>query len=543
MTTATAEATSATRIATVRSFVRGKRHRPWYDWYAIGFGIALALLILSDFLNAPFSRLMAAGGPPAQAAAGAALVIAAAAGLLMLAQVLGPLALSPADASWLLLSPLRRRDVLRRPATTAAVISALAGALLGVLALAMAGPYLRHGPRHALWSWLLPSAVSGAGFFAAATLAAMLAQPRPRWRSWLRVCCAVVSIAAGLGALAGERWTALPRHVTGVFADLSTTAILWVMAVAVAIMCAVALLLWRALPRFPAGLLSSDSARAGRTLLAVTFLNVPLLTWIAEDSHWRGRQLTARPWPDPFRTRATARSGASPSTAARPAARTSALAAAWTLAWVDWRRLGRRPALLLALAASTLAPALAGGALTGQARGYGTAAVLLCGGIAAGVQGTAATRRDANDPTLFRLLGVNFRTALRMRAILPALLATGWLLLSLTLLVLARVLTGWLWPLLGLLAGPGLAAAALRIARTGAISPAEQGPDTPLGPVPPWLISRVFSVLLGGIACYPLLRAVYAGHAHTGTLTAQLAVSAIVLGGYLMLSKGTRPAG
>jgi hypothetical protein len=99
------------------------------------------------------------------------------------------------------------------------------------------------------------------------------------------------------------------------------------------------------------------------------------------------------------------------------------------------------------------------------------------------------------------------------------------------------VLTGWLWPLLGLLAGPGLAAAALRIARTGPISPAEQGPDTPLGPVPPWLISRVFSVLLGGVACYPLLAAIHAGHAHPSTLTAQLAVSAVVLGGYLMITK------
>ena len=536
MTAATAEATGVTSIAAVRSFVRGKRHRPWYDWYAAGFGVALAVLMLSDFLNAPFSRLMASGGPPAQAEAGAALVIAAAAGLIMLAQVLGPLALSPADASWLLLSPLRRRDVLRRPATTAAIVSALAGALLGVLALAMASPYLRHGPRHALWSWLLPSAISGAGFFVAATLAAMLAQPRPRWRAGLRAGCAVASVAAGLAALAGERWTALPRHITDVFADVSTTAVLWLMAVAVASACAVALLLWRALPRFPAGLLSSDSARAGRTLLAVTYLNVPLLTWIAEDSHWRGRQLTARPWPDPFRAHADAR----PSPRGRSVTRPSSLAPAWALAWVDWRRLGRRPALLLALAGSTLAPALAGGALTGQARGYGTAAVLLCGGIAASVQGTAATRRDANDPALFRLLGVDFRTALRMRAILPALLAAGWLLLSLLLLVLARVLTGWLWPLLGLVAGPGLAAAALRIARTGPISPAEQGPDTPLGPMPPWLISRVGSVLLGGVACYPLLTAIHAGHVRAGSVAAQVAVSAVVLGGYLMLSRDAR---
>jgi hypothetical protein len=522
VTAATVEAADGTSIAAVRSFIRGKRHRPWYDWYAAGFGVALAVLILSDFLNAPFSRLMASGGAPAQAEAGAALVIAAAAGLLMLAQLLGPLALSPADASWLLLSPLRRRDVLRRPATTAAIVAALAGGLLGVLALAMTSPFLRHGPRHALWSWLLPSAVSGAAFFVAATLAAMLAQPSPRWRAGLGTFCAIVSAAVGLAALAGERWTAMPTRVTDVFSDLSTMAIVWVMAVAVATVCVVALLLWRTLPRFPASVLSSDSARAGRTLLAVTYLNMPLLTWIAEDSHWRGRQLTARPWPNLFQERP--------------------LAPALALAWVDWRRLGRRPALLLALAGSTLLPALAGAALTGQARGYGTAAVLLCGGIAAGVQGTAGARRDANDPTLFRLLGVDFRTALRARAILPALLAAAWLLLSLTLLVLAKVLTGWLWPLLGLAAGPGLAAAALRIARTGPVSPAEQGPDTPVGPMPPWLISRAFSVVIGGAAGYPLLRAIHAGHAHPSTIAAQLAVSAIILGAYLMLTKDARPA-
>ena len=74
--------------------------------------------------------------------AGAALVIGAAAGLLVLAQALGPLALSPADAAWLLLTPLDRRDVLRRPAAATAGIAVVAGGVLGVLALAMAGPFL-----------------------------------------------------------------------------------------------------------------------------------------------------------------------------------------------------------------------------------------------------------------------------------------------------------------------------------------------------------------------------------------------------------------
>ena len=521
--TVTAAPVSTARIAAVRSFIRGKRRRPWYDWYAIGFAIALAAFMLSDFLAAPFNRLLTSGSTaPAQAQAGAALVIAAGAGLVMLAQLLGPLALSPADASWLLLTPLGRREVLRRPATTAMIVSALTGAVLGVLALTMAGPYLRHGARNSLWAWLLPAAIGGAGFFLAATLVAMLAQPSPRWRARLRVACAVVSLAAALGALSGERWVAVPRRVTAVFADVSTATADLIAAVAVAIACVVTVLVWLMLPRFPASVARTDSARAGTTRLAASFLNVPLLTWIAEDSHWRGRLLTARPWPKAFSSPATTRS------------------AAYALAWVDWRRLSRRPALLLALAGSTLAPAVAGAALTGHARGYGIAAVLIGGAIAAGVQGTAATRRDTSDPALFRLLGVDPQAALRARAVLPALLSTCWLLVASAVLVLSGVLTGWLWPLLGLAAGPGLAAAALRIARTGSVNPGEQGADTPLGPVPPWLISRLISLLLGAATCYPLLLAVHTGHVHVTAIAAQLAVSAAVLAGFFLVNRTSR---
>ena len=77
--------------------------------------MVLAVILLWDLLAQPFGRLGGVGGvAPAQAVAGAALVLGAAAGLLVLAQALGPLALSPADAAWLLLTPLDRRDVLRR---------------------------------------------------------------------------------------------------------------------------------------------------------------------------------------------------------------------------------------------------------------------------------------------------------------------------------------------------------------------------------------------------------------------------------------------
>jgi len=81
----------------------------------------------------------------------------------------------PADASWLLLSPLDRRAVLRRPALIATMLATLAGALLGVLALAMAGPYLRPAGGSLPASWLILSAVAGAGCSLAAVAASRLA--------------------------------------------------------------------------------------------------------------------------------------------------------------------------------------------------------------------------------------------------------------------------------------------------------------------------------------------------------------------------------
>jgi hypothetical protein len=92
-----------------------------------------------------------------------------------------------------------------------------------------------------------------------------------------------------------------------------------------------------------------------------------------------------------------------------------------------------------------------------------------------------------------------------------------------------------LWPVLGLAAGPGVAAAAVRVARTAPVNPAAQGPDAPVT-APPWLLTRAGSVLLGVAGAWPTLRAVYAGHVDASTFVAQVVVAAVVLGGYLMLT-------
>jgi Family of unknown function (DUF6297) len=502
-------------VATIRAFIGKRRRRSWLDWYFAGFVLVVASLYLADLLASPLSRLGTAGHTATQAAAsqavvGSGLVIGAAAGLLLLALTLGPLALSPADASWLLLSPLDRRAVLRRPAMTAAVLAAAAGALLGVLGLSMAGPYL--APRSAALSssWLALAAVAGAGLFLAAVAAEALAQPTEPRRRLARGCAAVVAVVALAGAVLGDRSTAVSHAITAGFAGLSTSALGTTAAVALVIAAVAAILTWRLLARFPAAVLRTDSARAGRALTAAAFLNVPLLAWIAEDDHWRARLLPSRRWPK--------------------------FPPAMVLAWADWRRLGRRPGSLAVLAVSTVAPALLGAAISAHTSGFIIAAALLAGALAAGTQGTTASKRDLNDPGLPRMFGVNAGPALAARALLPALLATAWLTIALTVLAALGVLPGWRWPLLGLAAGPALAAVALRMARTAPINPAEPGIDTPMGTYYPWMITRIVSLVFGVIAMYPALRAVHAGHVYAATFIGQLILSAVVLGGYLMIA-------
>jgi hypothetical protein len=296
-----------------------------------------------------------------------------------------------------------------------------------------------------------------------------------------------------------------------VFGGLSTPAFATAALAALALAAVAWLLLWRRLSVFPAGVLRADSARSGRALLAAQFLNFSLLFWIAEDNHWRGRLLRSRPWPK--------------------------LPPALALAWADWRRLGRRPWPLAVLAVAAVVPALLGIAVTGRIRPGLIAAALVVGALAVGAQGTVATKRDQDDAALRRLLGVDARRALVARAVLPSLLSGCWLALSLAVLSAAGTLSGWLWPLLGLIAGPGVAAGVLRLARTARIDPADRGPDTPMGNTPPWLISRAVSVYVALIGAAPLVAALLKGEANATIVVGQCAASMIVLWVYLAIAR------
>jgi hypothetical protein len=500
-------ASAAPRVAVVRKFTRRQRQGRWLDWYAAGFGVLVACIYLGNFLVQPLRRLSSGARdlPVGQGETGLALVVAAAAGLLLMAQSLGPLTLSPADASWLLMSPLDRRGVLRPSLRALTAAAAFSGALLGVLALAMAGPYIRAFTPARLGEWLLLAAAAGGALAVAAVDVLVLLQPHPqRARVPVRVLLRVIALAAVVIAVAGEHWMGLPRAVARGLAPVSVAGAATAAVVVAAVAVAAALAAWARLRSFPADVLWADSAHAGRVRLAAAFLNVQLLGWIAEDNYWRRRLLASRPWPE--RKPWPARPSAAP------------MSPAFLLAWSDWRRLGRRPGILLALAASAVGPALVAGALTGTARGVVGAVVLLFGGIAAASQGCAALRRDTNDATLRRLISAAPRPSLAARAVLPALLAAGWLALALGVLASAGVLRAsgasvvpapLLWVTIGLVSGPGLAAPAMRLARTAPIDAGVQaGLDTGMGAMPSWLISRILSVLLGLIGIFPLVAGV-----------------------------------
>jgi hypothetical protein len=506
-------------VRAVRSFIGARRRRSWVDWYATGFTVLIAAIYMSDFLASPLHRLSGQAGQAAathtaalQAVTGAGLVIGAGAGLLLLAQVLGPLVLSPADSSWLLLTPLSRRGILRRPMLAVAVGATLAGALLGVLALAMAGPYLRPAGGSLPGSWLVLSAAAGAGSSLAAVAAEALAQPGERARALVRAACAALAVIALAGALAAQGSTAVIRAVTAVFGGLTTPDFATAAIAAVAVACLAWLFLWRATATFPAATLRTDSASSGRALLAAGALNFSLLFWIAEDNHWRGRLLRSRPWPK--------------------------LPPAIALAWADWRRVGRRPGPLVVIAIASVFPALLGAAFTGRAHGILIAAGLVVGAMAAGLQGTTGARRDMDSAVMRRLLGVSPGQVLAARTVLPALLCTAWLALALTVLPAVGALHGWWWPLFAL-AGPGVAAGVLRLARTAAVDPSDGGPDLPMGSTPPWMISRLFSLAVAALGSFPLLTAVVNGHASAGKVGSQLLVSAVLLGIYLAIASAT----
>ncbi|GIH61413.1 hypothetical protein Msi02_22300 [Microbispora siamensis] len=271
---------------------------------------------------------------------------------------------------------------------------------------------------------------------------------------------------------------------------------------------------WAALDRIPARRILASSTRTARVTSAATTLDPGMLTWVAEDAHWRGRALRSRPWP-----RLVSRLGAAPA-----------------LAWQEWLRVGRRPGRLAALLGAAALPAVCANATGG---GSGPAAgMLLCGALTAAAMCTGGVRRDGGDPALARMLAVDGRAVTAARAVLPTLLAASWSALALVVLQAASTLPAGAWWALGPAAAPALAAGALRMARRRPVDHSMPVIDTPGGAVPTgpliWLATGVDLALLGSL---PALAALASRPASVAPyVAAQAVVGAAVLAAYVLRS-------
>ncbi|ADH67489.1 MULTISPECIES: DUF6297 family protein [Nocardiopsis] len=483
--------TGATRV---RAFVRARnrRHRSWSDRYVILLALGLLVVTVSPVIGRAVAAVPDAVDP-ARAGAGLALVALLLAASLRLARAVGPVAVSAADAAWLVLSPLPRRGVLAPALLVMAVVCAVVGAVFGLALLSALGA------PDALALRLLASVVLAVSWTMGGTATAVLAQASQPWDERLTALLVALVVAAaaatvmgagpGRGVLVGiasapvSAWGAAACASAGVAAALAWRA-------------------WRALARIPARAVLEASSRAELAAGALMVMDPGSLSWIAEDAHWRSRVLRSRAWP-------------------------SRLRGAAAVAWLDWRRLARRPGILALVAAATVLPVLAARAGAGET---GALVVLAVGALAVAATGTAGARRDAGDAALARLLGTGPRALLAARAVLPALLGGLWLTLALVGLDLAGS-GGLLWPL-GLLCAPALAAGALRLARRRPVEHTMPVVDTPLGPVPlgpvVWALTGADIAVLG---CLPALLAFATGV--TGPLLAAQAVwGAVVLAAY-----------
>ncbi|HEX4815255.1 MAG TPA: DUF6297 family protein [Nonomuraea sp.] len=510
---------AAVSVRSVRDFVRSRsRTRSTVvDRYVTGFCVVLFLAVAGS----PVSDLvagLAGAADPVRTGPGVALLALGTAGFLAAARAAGPVVLPGPDASWLLLSPLDRRQVLGRTGRALLLVAVVAGAVLGLGLLAVLG-----APDRLVWR-LLGALALGVAASVGATALAVLGQASQQWQLWLTGAMAALLVLAVV-AVTGQARTVLAVAASAHPAVLTAAAAVAATASALLVRQARA-----ALGSIPARAIMAASTRAGHVASAATGVDPGTFTWIAEDNHWRARKLASRRWP--------------------------ALPAPLALAWQDWRRLARRPGRLVTMLATAALPAVLAQAGAAPAA---VGAAVLAGGLAVAVTSTSGARRDADNPALSRLIGVGRRPALIARAVLPTVLGGTWTALALT---GASAAAGsalgsglgaglgsglgaglgsglgaglGVWWLLGPAAAPALAAGALRMARRDPVDHSlpvieTAGGAIPLGPVL-WAVTGLDLAVLG---CLPALAALAAPAADpVGYLAAQAVAGVAVLAGYV----------
>ena len=486
---------TAVALAPVRRWIRRTQasHRERGERLGNFYFAVLFVLIVGGML---FDRLRAIFWPvePTFSALAGASLTAVVTGLLFLAmRRLGPLAIGRPAASWLLTSPVSRRQLLLPSLRLTALAALLAGGLGGVLVLGHAGPRPVPGVLFAL------AALGGV-----AVLLVALGAQSGRWWGVVADQVAYLLVAAGLAGLVVDSLWAAPGPLGG-WPHIAVLVPLT--GVAAVVVVAFFLLRVREIGLTPNHEILEASQTAGTLADSAFGVEPSFVVDMIERRYWARRRL-----------RSSALWGRLPVLAAQ-----------------DLRLALRRPRRLLWLLGATTLPAL----LT-HAPAWLLAVGVLAGGFVAAGTSTANVRSDAANAFMLRMLGMSSRQAVFQRLLVPGVLAALWSLIALALLQVLGALPPGPWWLLGLTLGPVGAVAAVRRARVGFVNNALLPLDTPMGTVStgPALASLAgFDALLLGL---PAVVAVGTGQPLGPTLVLIQAVAG-VLGARAYLSGTTAP--
>jgi len=462
-----------TDVAQVRRYLRkrrrdaGKGADRWESAYTIfltvimfGFGIWSQIhAVLGGHSTVAFGVREASA-----LAAGVAWVAA----LLAAAGALGPVAVSGAALHWLFTAPLDRRRLLTPAAFQAFGVGLIAGLVQGLLALTLST---------AGAGAVLGTAVAGGLVVVAAAMLVQSAIAAPA-RRLTRVATVLAVAAAAVGGLSAAGVRTGPIAYTGPWGwPLKAAAHPWLAVVVGGAAVVLAGFSWYRLSRVTlATLIDATSTSATATAMFVT-MDPGLASRAAEDRRWRGRRLGPDSLPR--------------------------LRGPLTATGQDLLLLARTPVKMLLAVALISVPVLATGL---PVSGWVVAFVLALAGLTAVAPSTVNARRDHDEPALARLLGLRDASLFGGRMVVPTLVATAWS--TLAVLAVGKGNHGD-WALLGALAGPALAAGALRAARRGQVRHDFSPVVTPAGLIPTgpikWLIEGLDLTL---VAMSPTLIAV-----------------------------------
>lgn len=527
--------------ATIRRWVR--RHRG-----TDGVRLSLENLYLGVLATliavAVFGRGLArAIWPDAPAADGTAEVTTVAVLTLLLVGIfaalrgIGPVTISRAEVTWLLVAPVSRRGLLLPAYARMLVVAMLAGAMIG---LAGAGAL---APRPVDIVRLVASAALGAALGALLVALATWAQ-RGRWVARCAAGGVLVLLAACAAVLLSDRLAgaarvavifryALPAGWFGL-----PTSTLGVVAVTMGLVAfAASVLVGGRLGRLSAGRIRAAAEAVGAYLDSAYAAEPEFAVAAGQRRFWSGRALRTIPLRAARRRRILAVLPVLPALPALPA-----------LARADLRVLRRSGWRLAGLAGTALLPALlADGPV------WLVAIALPVGALHAAGRTLDGVRMDTENPALLRLLGLTGRQAVLARLLVPTMLGAGWCALALGSLALrgpgaaepsAMPVSWGPWWTLGLAAGPAVGVSAVHRARSGRVRHDLPLLDTPAGAISPgpfiWLFAG--SDLLA-LSTLPALAAVVVGvdGVTWWWVLIQAGFSAVAVLAYVWLGTDRRP--